>query len=239
MRRIFIYVFTIFTLALLASTRLPIIDNIQSNIDNVVLDRVLPVENELIIPRIVIDHDEDGDGIKDLEDILLGARKDLANKPTYRSVYYAGGYPPDNEGVCTDVIWRAFKNAGYNLKDLVDEDIKNNTSLYPRVEGRPDPNIDFRRVPNLFVFFERHATVLTKELIPYDVENLTQWQPGDIVIFGKPVDHIGIVSDIRRKDGVPYMIHNSGPYTKEEGAILYWHENVSKIIGHYRWPKID
>ena len=34
--------------------------------------------------------------------------------------------PPDTEGVCTDVIWRAFKNAGYSLKDMVDEDIKNN-----------------------------------------------------------------------------------------------------------------
>ena len=25
-------------------------------------------------------------------------------------------YPPENEGVCTDVIWRALKNAGVFIK---------------------------------------------------------------------------------------------------------------------------
>ena len=38
--------------------------------------------------------------------------------------YYSGGYPPDSEGVCTDVIWRALKNAGYSLKDMVDADMQ-------------------------------------------------------------------------------------------------------------------
>lgn len=240
MRRKLLYLSVIIIMVFYISTNISVFNR---NDPNNLLDKLIQnnkTEKEsLYIPRLVIDHDEDGDGVNDLEDILAGARKDLANKPRYKSAYYAGGYPPDNEGVCTDVIWRAFKNAGYNLKDLVDEDIRNNIDLYPRVEGRPEPNIDFRRVPNLYVFFERHATVLTKELIPYDVENLKEWQPGDIVIFGKPVDHIGIVSDIRRPDGVPYMIHNGGPYTKEEDAIIRWDENASQIIGHYRWPKIE
>ena len=86
--------------------------------------------------------DFDNDGIDDYTDILEGARVEAQNKPTYRSAYYSGGYPPDDEGVCTDVIWRALKNAGYSLKDMVDEDIANNVSEYPRVEGKPDPNID-------------------------------------------------------------------------------------------------
>ena len=77
--------------------------------------------------------DFDNDGIDDYTDIMLGSRKDAENCPTYKSVYYSGGYPPDNEGVCTDVVWRAFNNAGYNLKDLIDEDIKNNVTEYPRV----------------------------------------------------------------------------------------------------------
>lgn len=98
-------------------------------------------------------HDENQNGIDDYTDILLGARKDAEKHPIYKSTYYKGGYPPDSEGVCTDVIWRAFQNAGYSLKDMVDEDIKNNTSLYPRVEGKKDPNIDFRKVKNLVVFF--------------------------------------------------------------------------------------
>ena len=190
------------------------------------------------IPRLVTDHDEDNDGIKDLADILEGARKDAANKPVYRDAYYTGGYPPDSEGVCTDVIWRAFKNAGYNLKALVDQDIRKNIKAYPRVRSKPDPNIDFRRVANLVVFFRRHATILTTDLIPDNVANLKVWQGGDIVAFGKPLEHIGIVSDIRRRDGVPYMIHNCSPYTVEADAILSWHQYCAKIVGHYRWPRI-
>lgn len=37
---------------------------------------------------------------------------------------------------------------------FIDADIAENTGLYPRAQGTPDPNIDFRRVPNLRVFFE-------------------------------------------------------------------------------------
>lgn len=59
----------------------------------------------LNITRITIKHDQDGDGINDLEDILAGARNDAVNKPAYRSAYYSGGYPPDNEGVCTDTVY--------------------------------------------------------------------------------------------------------------------------------------
>jgi hypothetical protein len=193
--------------------------------------------NKLDIPIIEIDSDKDGDGIKDLADILEGARKDAENKPTYRSDYYKGGYPPDDEGVCTDVIWRAFKNAGYNLKDMVDEDIKNNTKDYPRVNGKPDPNIDFRRVLNLIPFFKKYATILTIDLKPYDIDNLVQWQGGDIVVFDKPVSHIAIVSDKRGSDGVPFIVHNPSPYTKEEDALLYWQKYLSKIIYHFRFPK--
>lgn len=107
------------------------------------------------IERVTCSSDQDGDGSNDTDDILEGARKDAANKPRYKDGYYQGGYPPEDEGVCTDVIWRAFQNAGYNLKEMVDEDIKNNVALYPRVEGKPDPNIDFRRIKNLRVFVVR------------------------------------------------------------------------------------
>jgi len=193
-------------------------------------------ENGLDIPKIFSNRDYNDNGIPDSEDILIGARIDAANKPKYTDKYYSGGYPPDDEGVCTDVIWRALKNAGYNLKDMVDEDIANNISKYPRVEGKPDKNIDFRRVVNLIVFFDRTAISLTTEIIPKDIENLKEWQGGDIVVFDKPISHMGIVSDKRNKDGVPYMIHNSSPHTVEADHILYWHDNISPIIRHYRLP---
>ena len=70
--------------------------------------------------------DFDNDGIDDYTDILEGARIEAENKPEYKDGYYNGGYPPDTEGVCSDVIWRSFKNAGYLLKDMVDKDIKEN-----------------------------------------------------------------------------------------------------------------
>ena len=171
--------------------------------------------------------DFDHDGIDDYTDIMLGARQDAENHPIYKSAYYAGGYPPDSESVCTDVVWRAFKNAGYNLKDLIDEDIKNNVEAYPRVGGKPDPNIDFRRVPNLISFFSRKSTSLST-----DLSQVVDWQAGDIVTFGHT--HIGIISDKRNKNGVPYLIHNGGQKKREED-ILEIYSLYSEISGHFRW----
>lgn len=181
------------------------------------------------IQVIQSENDMNGNGIDDYTDILLGAQADAHNKPKYKSQYYAGGYPPSDEGVCSDVIWRAFFSAGYNLKDLVDEHIKNNLELYPRVGGKPDENIDFRRVPNLKVFFEYCA--VSYSLDPTDIG---EWQPGDIVIFGKKYTHIGIISDIRNKEGVAYMIHNAGQPVREEDSLLEWDRGAT-ITGHYRF----
>ena len=178
------------------------------------------------ITTIISQNDYDNDGIDDYTDILEGARIDAENKPTYKSAYYSGGYPPENEGVCTDLVWRALKNAGYLLKDMIDEDIKNNIEQYPRVNGVPDPNIDFRRVPNLKVYFERNHIVLTNDLTEID-----KWQPGDIVVFGN--SHIGVISDKRNKNGVPYLIHNGGQPLREED-ILELYNKYEPITGHYR-----
>lgn len=131
-------------------------------------------------------------------------------------------------------MWRAIRDAGYDLKALVDKDIRQNITRYPRVAGKPDPNIDFRRVPNLIVFLRKHALELTKEIIPGDVDNLYQWQAGDIVTYAHPHEHIVIVSDKRRKDGVPYILHNAGPVASETDQLQSW---PSQITGHFRFPK--
>jgi len=178
----------------------------------------------ITIVKSKIDYNKNG--IDDYTDILLGARKDGQNHPKYKSVYYAGGYPPDNEGVCTDLVWRAFKNAGYSLKNMVDEDIARNIKSYPAVNGKPDTNIDFRRVPNLKVFFQRNAISLT--LDPNDIK---EWQPGDIVTYG--ISHIAIVSDKRNKKGIAYIIHNAGQPIREENALTR-----QKISGHFRFGEI-
>lgn len=193
-------------------------------------------ENSLQIERILVGRDKDNDGIDDLDDIVQGGRAEAKRKPAYVNSYYNGGYPPETEGVCTDVIWRAFRDTGYNLKEMLDTDIKNNTESYPRVNGSPEPNIDFRRVPNLVTFFKRNAALLTTEIVPNNLENLKQWQGGDIVVFGAPLWHIGIVSDKRRPDGVPLLIHNGGPYAAENDMLLDW---PSSIVHHFRFPKVE
>lgn len=163
-------------------------------------------------------------GIDDTYDLLIGARKDAQNHPVYDGSYVSGGYPPENRGVCTDVVWRAFREAGYSLKQMVDTDIRASIEDYPRTSGIRDANIDFRRVPNLRVFFSKYAQSLTTD--PYDIG---AWQAGDIVTFGD--SHIGIISDRRNAKGIPFLIHNSGQPHREEDALL----RCGTISGHFRF----
>ena len=167
--------------------------------------------------------DYNGNGRDDYTDFVLGARRDAKNKPKYDDSYYEGGYPPDDIGVCADVIWRAFRHAGYSLRDMIDRDIENNITAYSSIV-KPDSNIDFRRVVNLKVFFSRHAISLTE-----DIDEISEWQPGDIVIFGNNT-HIGIVSDHRNADGRPYIIHNGGQEDREEDYL-----GRDTVTGHYRF----
>ena len=185
------------------------------------------------IEKILVASDKDKDGITDPDDILEGARMEIKNHPQYKSGYYAGGYPPETEGVCTDVIWRALKNTGYDLKSAIDKDISGNLKDYANSVTKPDRNIDFRRVKNQYVFLKKFTQNLTTDVIPYDKDNLLQWQRGDIVVLP---EHIAIISDKRRKDGVPYIIHNASTYPMEEDKLLKW-ATEKKIIGHFRYYK--
>ena len=177
------------------------------------------------IPQFHSSVDRDNDGVDDQLDILNGALAYVSTHPKYKSRYYETGYPDDGYGVCTDVVAYALKNAGYDLQVLVDADIRAQPQDY-RVK-EPDANIDFRRVRNQKVFFAHTATAL-----PTDVSDIEEWQGGDIVIFER---HIGIVSDRRNKNGVPYIIHHNDPWqTAYEQDIL---EKRTDIVGHYRISK--
>ena len=174
------------------------------------------------IEDYISENDRDGDGIDDQTDILNGARKYVATKPQYLSKYYEGGYPDDGYGVCTDVVAQALKSAGYDLMQLVAEDISKDQSDYDSDVG--DINIDFRRVRNLIVYFRHTATELTQ-----DPEDFGEWQGGDIVVFE---GHIGIVSDKRNKHGIPLVIHHGSETQRDyEQDIL---ELRKDIIGHFR-----
>ncbi|MGI6547426.1 MAG: DUF1287 domain-containing protein [Bacillota bacterium] len=184
------------------------------------------------VPLMVSAVDHNGNGRPDALDIVQGARAEVERGTIYDSSYYPD-YPPEGRGACTDVIWRALSWAGYDLKAMVNGDIHVHPGAYGETGENPDSNIDFRRVRNLQIFFLRHGQSLTTELLPGDVENLIQWQAGDIVVFGAPCEHIGVISDRRRADGVPFLIHNAGPRAAEADCLLRW---PSPIIYHFRWP---
>ena len=174
------------------------------------------------IENYISDTDKDGDGIDDQTDILENVRKYISTKPKYKSKYYNTGYPDDEYGVCTDVIAFGLLGAGYNLMELVNEDIIKNPNDYNITNI--DKNIDFRRVRNLKIYLDRNAITLTT-----DINDIDKWQGGDIIVFEK---HIGIVSDKRNKKGIPYVIHHANPYqlNYEEDFLEYRDD----IVGHYR-----
>lgn len=154
--------------------------------------------------------DADGDTIADQLDILLGAKKAALAAAPYGSPYRRLSYPlgdvPRTEGVCTDVVIRALRNAGLDLQQLVHEDIARAPRAYPMVR-RANANIDHRRVKTLLPYFRRHWLALSA-----DPGRLQDWLPGDVVFMdtlAKPgPDHIGIVSDRLGPSGKPLIINS-------------------------------
>ncbi|MGM9972590.1 MAG: DUF1287 domain-containing protein [Clostridiaceae bacterium] len=227
------FIVVIIVLAIILSYFLPEGNILKKGINIITYEISYIFKKSVHVPSEFSLKDNNNNGIPDPIDIVNGAREEAENKTDYQSNYYLGGYPPEGEGVCTDVVWRGLIEADINLKAQMDDDIGNNIQLYPRTGGKPDPNIDFRRVVNQDVFFQRYCEILSIELIPGDVENLVNWQPGDIVVFLEGTEHVGIISDKRDKEGVPYIIHNSPPHAKEEKLTRLTANN--KITGHYRW----
>lgn len=172
------------------------------------------------IEIIKSDIDKDNDGIDDYSDILEGAKKFIKDEPKYKSKYYDGGYPTDEYRVCTDLIWYALDNAGYDFKTLIDEDIKTNKDAYDSDVG--DTNIDFRRVRNIKVYLDRNVRSLSL---------YKDFNPGDIVVYK---NHIAIVSDKVNKRKENYIIHQHAFYNYEDDGLFR-----DEIIGHYRWEIKD
>lgn len=176
------------------------------------------------IETYISDIDKDNDGIDDQTDILNNVREYIKNNPKYKSKYYGTGYPDDEYGVCTDVVANGLKGAGYDLMELVNEDVIKHKEEY-NIETI-DKNIDFRRVRNLYIYFKNNSISLTTDL--YKIE---EWQGGDIIVFK---DHIGVISDKRNKNGVPFLIHHANPMqvNYEEDVLELYGQDY--IIGHYR-----
>ena len=146
----------------------------------------------------------------------------------YRRIDYPGGDVPENIGVCTDVIVRAYRQLGIDLQARVHEDMKLAFDSYPPLWGlrAPDPNIDHRRVPNLQTFFRRAGAEL-----PISHES-NAYRAGDLVTWKLPgnLPHIGIVTDQNSRAGVPMVVHNIGRGPEVEDVLFAY-----PITGHYRY----
>jgi len=100
--------------------------------------------------------------------------------PSYVKLDYPLGDVPKETGVCSDVLVRAFRNAGVDLQKEVHEDMARAWSEYPRKWGlsSPDANIDHRRVLNLMTYFARAGKSLPVS------GNQDEYLPGDVVMVG-------------------------------------------------------
>lgn len=151
--------------------------------------------------------------------------------PAYFTISYPNGDVPNDRGVCTDVVIRAYRTLSVDLQKEVHEDIKSNFKKYPDKWGltMPDKNIDHRRVPNLMTFFSRYGEV--KKIS----DNAEDYRPGDIVCWnlGGNITHIGIVVDKKSTDGKRYLVvHNIGAGQVLEDCLFSFN-----IIGHYTYKK--
>ncbi len=157
---------------------------------------------------------------------LAQTKEKIVYDGRYVRIPYPNGDVPAGTGVCTDVVIRAYRKAGYDLQKLVHEDMKKEFSAYPKKWGKrePDSNIDHRRVPNLMTFFKRAGAEkpITKSAVDYE--------PGDLVAYdlGGGVTHIGVA--VAGPDHGIWIVHNIGRGPQLEDALFGW-----KIIGHYRW----
>jgi uncharacterized protein YijF (DUF1287 family) len=164
--------------------------------------------------------------------VLAGAERQVevtvVYDGTYRRLGYPGGDVPPERGVCTDVVVRAYRNAGVDLQVLVHEDLRRSFAAYPRAWGMrgPDRNIDHRRVPNLATFFARHGQALPVSREARD------YRPGDIVTWrlASGLPHVGIVS-ARLEGGRPLVIHNIGAGTVFEDVLF-----ANPVTGRFRYP---
>jgi uncharacterized protein YijF (DUF1287 family) len=154
-------------------------------------------------------------------------------------VYPETGYPSENIWISTDVISMVLKDAGYDLMELIYEDMLSHKEDYPLdIKNRKEPikYIDFRDVFFQEKFFKRNALQLE---LDFNLDNKDiQWQPGDIIYFQFDPDNPyqdlgGFLSSRTNERGVPLVIMISkdlGKVSEIDKLLEY------TIVGHFRFP---
>ena len=167
-----------------------------------------------------------------LADAAITLTKDqVVYNGAYVSIPYPNGDVPAGQGVCTDVIVRAYRKLGIDLQKEVHIDMKSNFSNYPKTWGlkNTDTNIDHRRVPNLETFFTRKGQKLTisKDAADYKTGEMVTW------MIGGKMPHIGIITHLKTRDGKrPLIVHNVGGGQVLEDCLFMY-----EIVGRYKFSK--
>lgn len=167
-----------------------------------------------------------------LADAAITLTKDqVVYNGAYVSIPYPNGDVPASQGVCTDVIVRAYRKLGIDLQKEVHIDMKSNFSNYPKTWGlkNTDTNIDHRRVPNLETFFTRKGQKLTisKNAADYKTGEMVTW------MIGGKMPHIGIITHLKTRDGKrPLIVHNVGGGQVLEDCLFKY-----EIVGRYKFSK--
>lgn len=164
-------------------------------------------------------------------DFVAAARSQIGKTLSYDARYaripYPGGDIPLVAGCCTDVVIRAYRSLGLDLQKLVHEDILLAPGSYRGLltHGKPDTNIDHRRVSVVWAYLRRHASVRPCSPNPAD------YRAGDLVIWRLQSGrlHLGVVS-FAQSGEAPLVIHNIIFGPKEEAMLFGW-----PVIGHYRY----
>lgn len=196
-----------------------------------------PEENQTAAPE--------GQNLTDIQkDIVLKILELTESDIEYGyQVYPDTGYPSGNVWISTDVISVTLKECGYDLMELIHEDMLNHKEDYPLadIKGRSTPlkYSDFRDVFFQEQFFKRNAlTTLPHEYDLNEENNSFLWQPGDIVYFQFDEDNpyadlAGFISPHNNDSGVPLVIMISSDFGKiSEVDVLMEY----KIVGHFRYP---
>ncbi|HEY1954135.1 MAG TPA: DUF1287 domain-containing protein [Polyangiaceae bacterium] len=175
--------------------------------------------------------------------VIARAREEVARRvsydPSYVGLHYPGGDVDASTGVCTDVVIRSYRAAGFDFQKLVHEDVLRAPKAYEPWVKTPDANIDHRRVGPLLVYLRRHARSLPVDAPcarrPGCAGSADDYAAGDIVVISfeacpacNPA-HIGVVSDKIGPRGIPLLIHNMGPTPREDDTLDAWTR-----LGHFR-----
>lgn len=166
-----------------------------------------------------------------LTKVIENAIEQTKHHVTYDGSYYRISYPngdvPDDIGVCTDVIIRAYRAIGVDLQKLVHEDMLIAKDIYDkrRYSKIIDSNIDHRRVPNLRTFLTRQNSK-----VPISSKG-KDYEPGDIVFWDVAAGHVGLVVNIKVSGTDRYkVVHNIGSGPQLEDFLFN-----ATIVDHYRW----